>query len=248
MDNEVAAFWDDFSAEYYQIQQESQVSIVTDVVAFLQDRRLLPVETVADLGGGSGRYLPPLAQDSQAYTIIDISAQMLQYAQQEAKQHVPDQQIAYQQQSVADFMAQTPQKSYDLIWMALNPAIEANQALLTISEKSRQWCAFLRLTKNEDDLFTPLERYFGIEQQDPNTTPEIIPAVENVLKDAGYQVSQQIFQYQTSEVFDRPFLEAYYEELPTDQLAAYLDQVFATQKTRTSTTTLEYTLLYWHVF
>ncbi len=77
---------------------------------FLQDRRLLPVETVADLGGGSGRYLPPLVQNSQAYTIIDISAQMLQYAQQEAKQHVPDQQIAYQQQSVADFMAQTPQK------------------------------------------------------------------------------------------------------------------------------------------
>ncbi|KRM23766.1 class I SAM-dependent methyltransferase [Latilactobacillus graminis] len=247
MDKEVAAFWDDFAAEYYQIQQESQVPVVTDVVAFLQVHQILPTKNVADLGGGSGRYLPSLAQNSQAYTIIDISAQMLHYAKQEAKRYVPDQRITYQQQSVTTFAEQTAPRTYDLIWMALNPAIQANQALLTITEKSRQWCAFLRLTKNEDDLFTPLERYFGIEQQDPNTAPEIIASVGNLLKNAGYQVGQQVFQYQTGETFDRPFLEAYYEELPTAQLAAYLDQVFATQKTRTSTTTLEYTLLYWHV-
>lgn len=247
MDNEVAAFWDDFAAEYYQIQQESQVPIVTDVVAFLQSRQLLPVDKVADLGGGSGRYLPLLAQNSQAYTIIDISAQMLHYAKQEAKQHVPDQPIVYQQQSVTTFIKQTASRTYDLIWMALNPAIQANRELLTITEKSRQWCAFLRLTKNEDDLFTPLERYFGIEQEDPNTASAIIPAVKNMLTTAGYRVQDQVFQYQMREVFDRAFLETYYEELPTPQLAAYLDQVFAAKKIRTSTTTLEYTLLYWHV-
>ncbi|MEJ1313798.1 hypothetical protein QY885_06810 [Latilactobacillus sakei] len=63
----------------------------------------------------------------------------------------------------------------------------------------------------------------------------------------GYQVRQQKFQYQTTETFDRAFLEAYYAEVPQALLSTYLDQVFANQKTRTSTTTLEYTLLYWHV-
>ncbi|WP_419348933.1 hypothetical protein, partial [Acinetobacter baumannii] len=71
--DEVAEFWDDFAAEYYQIQKESQVPIVTDIEKFLTEQRLLPTNSVVDLGGGSGRYLALLAQNSQQYTIVDIS-------------------------------------------------------------------------------------------------------------------------------------------------------------------------------
>ncbi|SPS07061.1 class I SAM-dependent methyltransferase [Latilactobacillus sakei] len=245
--NEVAEFWDDFAAEYYQIQKESQVPIVTDIEKFLTEQRLLPTNSVVDLGGGSGRYLPALAQNSQQYTIVDISEQMLRYAQVENQALAKPRSVTYQQQSVADFSQQTPDQSYDLVWMALNPAVTADETLLTITQKSRQWCGFLRLTQNIDDLFASLEQYFEIAEENPNIESTIIPAVVKLLTSAGYQVRQQKFQYQTTETFDRVFLEAYYAEVPKALLSTYLDQVFANQKTRTSTTTLEYTLLYWHV-
>lgn len=245
--DEVAEFWDDFAAEYYQIQKESQVPIMTDIEKFLTEQRLLPTNSVVDLGGGSGRYLPLLAQNSQQYTIVDISEQMLRYAQVENQVLAKPRPVTYRQQSVADFSQQTPDQSYDLVWMALNPAVTADETLLTITQKSRQWCGFLRLTQNTDDLFAPLEQHFGIAEENPNIEPTIIPAVVKLLTSAGYQVRQQRFQYQTTETFDRAFLEAYYAEVPQALLSTYLDQVFANQKTRTSTTTLEYTLLYWHV-
>lgn len=245
--DEVVEFWDDFAAEYYQIQKESQVPIVADIEKFLKERCLLPTNSVVDLGGGSGRYLPTLAQNSQQYTIVDISAQMLRYAQVENQALSKPRPVTYQQQSVADFCQQTPKQSYDLVWMALNPAVTADETLLTITQKSRQWCGFLRLTQNTDDLFAPLEQHFGIAEENPNIEPTIIPAVVKLLTSGGYQVRQQRFQYQTTETFDRAFLAAYYAELPQALLKAYLDQLFANQKTRASTTTLEYTLLYWHV-
>lgn len=245
--DEVAEFWDDFAAEYYQIQKESQVPIVADIERFLRKQGLLPINTVVDLGGGSGRYLPTLAQNSQQYTIVDISKQMLRYAQVENQGLLEPRQVIYQQQTVADFIQQTPDQSYDLVWMALNPAIAADETLLAITQKSRQWCGFLRLTQNTDDLFAPLEAHFGIAEENSNIEPMIIPAVAKLLTSAGYQVQRQTFQYQTTETFDRTFLAAYYAELPQELLRAYLDQLFANQKTRTSTTTLEYSLLYWHV-
>lgn len=245
--DEVAEFWDDFAAEYYQIQKESQVPIVADIERFLKKQSLLPINSVVDLGGGSGRYLPTLAQNSQQYTIVDISAQMLRYAQVENQALAEPRLVIYQQQSVAEFIQQTPDKSYDLVWMALNPAVTADETIRVITQKSRQWCGFLRLTQNTDDLFAPLEAYFGIAEENPNIEPTIIPDVVKLLTSAGYQVQQQIFQYQTTEFFDRAFLEAYYAELPPELLSTYLDQLFANQKKRASTTTLEYTLLYWHV-
>ena len=107
MDNEVAAFWDDFAAEYYQIQQESQVSIVTDVVAFLQDRRLLPVETVADLGGGSGRYLPPLVQTVR-HRLSTSRRKCLVYNKKLNSMYQTNSCLSTA--VCGDFMAQTPQK------------------------------------------------------------------------------------------------------------------------------------------
>ena len=44
--DEVAEFWDNFAAEYYQIQKESQVPIVTDIERFLTEQRLLPLPSI----------------------------------------------------------------------------------------------------------------------------------------------------------------------------------------------------------
>ncbi len=49
--------WDEFAEEYYEIQQESQVTIAEDVKNYLKTEKVLPAETAADVAGGSGRFL-----------------------------------------------------------------------------------------------------------------------------------------------------------------------------------------------
>lgn len=43
--------WDEFAEEYYEIQQESQVTIAEDVKNYLKTEKVLPAETAADVAG-----------------------------------------------------------------------------------------------------------------------------------------------------------------------------------------------------
>ena len=68
--------WDDFAEEYYEIQQESQTTIAEDVRKYLKSEKVLPAEIVADVAGGSGRFLS-LAKEVNHYVLIDFSSGML---------------------------------------------------------------------------------------------------------------------------------------------------------------------------
>ncbi|MCP8858232.1 class I SAM-dependent methyltransferase [Latilactobacillus fuchuensis] len=241
MDDDVQTFWDDFAAHYYQIQQESQVPIVQDVLAFLKVQRILPTESLLDLGGGSGRYLPALASNSQQYTISDISGGMLNYAQQEAQKNQMTN-VDYRQESLDQWLTTTPNDTYQVVFSALNPSVSPDK-LQAISQKSQKWTVLLRLTLNEDDLFSPLARRLGIDEFDPNVDAQIIAAFKQQLPES---VVEQPFQYQYSELIERQLVAEYYADY-SDQgrLKRELDRLFQNQATLMSRTTMTYTLLSW---
>ncbi len=76
--------WDDFAEEYYEIQQESQTTIAEDVREYLKSEKVLPAEIVADVAGGSGRFLS-LAKEVNHYDLIDFSSGMLANAKKKQK-------------------------------------------------------------------------------------------------------------------------------------------------------------------
>ncbi|MGD1419402.1 methyltransferase domain-containing protein, partial [Enterococcus faecium] len=76
--------WDDFAEEYYEIQQESQTTIAEDVREYLKSEKVLPAEIVADVAGGSGRFIS-LAKEVNHYDLIDFSSGMLANAKKEAE-------------------------------------------------------------------------------------------------------------------------------------------------------------------
>ncbi len=78
--------WDEFAEEYYEIQQESQVTIAEDVKNYLKTEKVLPAETAADVAGGSGRFLS-LAKEVNRYDLIDFSSGMLANAKKEAEKN-----------------------------------------------------------------------------------------------------------------------------------------------------------------
>ena len=58
--SEEQEFWDDFAAEYAEIQQESQLTIAEDLATFLKTNGILPISSFVDLAAGSGRYIPAI--------------------------------------------------------------------------------------------------------------------------------------------------------------------------------------------
>lgn len=241
MDDEIAAFWDEFAPDYYQIQQASQVPIVSDVIHFLRQQQLLPTQSVVDLGGGSGRYLPDLAQASQHYVISDISTVMLQYARQEA-QKAAVKNVAYQVESLDQFLATTPDQTYQIIFMALNPSVTPAN-IQAIAQKSQRWTVVLRLTLNEDDLFSPLAQQLGIDESDPNIDAQIMTQFKTQLPAT---VHEQQFSYTYQETIDRQLVLDYYADYADQtRLRAAVAALFKTKTQLISQTKLTYTLLYW---
>ncbi|WP_261807377.1 methyltransferase domain-containing protein [Lapidilactobacillus luobeiensis] len=71
--------WDEFAPEYYQVEQDSTIAYVPQVLAYLQRAQLLPAAAVPllDLGGGTGRFALPLAASGVKVHVVDFSAAML---------------------------------------------------------------------------------------------------------------------------------------------------------------------------
>ena len=54
---ELEQYWDEFSQEYEEIQNESLVDIGQQLKEFLVAEKLLPTSQFLDLAGGTGKYL-----------------------------------------------------------------------------------------------------------------------------------------------------------------------------------------------
>ena len=59
---ELEQYWDEFSQEYEEIQNESLVDIGQQLKEFLLAEKLLPTSQFLDLAGGTGKYIPWLAR------------------------------------------------------------------------------------------------------------------------------------------------------------------------------------------
>ena len=55
---ELEQYWDEFSQEYEEIQNESLVDIGQQLKEFLVAEKLLPTSQFLDLAGGTGKYIP----------------------------------------------------------------------------------------------------------------------------------------------------------------------------------------------
>ena len=95
--SEEQEFWDDFAAEYAEIQQESQLTIAEDLATFLKTNGILPISSFVDLAAGSGRYIPAILPDTERYLAIDFSVEMLKAARRYVKD--PQQKVDFRLQT-----------------------------------------------------------------------------------------------------------------------------------------------------
>lgn len=234
--------WDEFAEEYYEIQQESQVTIAEDVKNYLKTEKVLPAETAADVAGGSGRFLS-LAKEINRYDLIDFSSGMLENAKKEAeKNELPN--VSFIKQSLEEFIQSN--ETYEMVFTAANPALVHLIQLEKLMKKSSKWCVIIRVVESIDDVFYPIEKQLGMIEEDPNTSPVVMDQFETYLIDEGFKVKKKDFTYFTQESITEELMKLYYDAYAKDPVVTrYIRKLFSEKREILSTTKLTYRLLLW---
>lgn len=232
--NELEAFWDDFAVEYEEIQQESDFPIAEDLRAFLLKEKMLPCQTFLDLAGGTGRYLSHLQNAVENYDLVDISEKMLEIAKTKANENV--RLIKADQTS---FLQQVKQR-YDIVFSAMNPALQSKADILAFCQASRHWCLILRVVRDEDQLFSPYEE----------KNPDLLlnKRYKTFLQEEKITFKIKQFSYQKTEKISKAFFREYFEDdFTASELVKMLEKHFGNQQEMDNQQFLDFELIYFHV-
>lgn len=230
--SEEQEFWNEFAAEYAEIQQESQITIAEDLAIFLKKNEILPISSFVDLAAGSGRYIPALLPETEHYLAIDFSVEMLKEAKRSVKD--PQQKVELRLQTQAEFLAD--KTKYPLIFTAMNPALTEKRHLLSLVEKSDRLLV-LRIVRNQENLFQPLE-------QSANKEEKLLSVYKKWLLEEQISFSTQLFPYTYEEVIDRSFFCRYFQQdIPQSKLQLLIHSLFGEKDQVISKTEIDYELL-----
>ena len=242
-----AADWDAFAPDYVAAQQASQLPFVAAIQQVLQASGLLQNHTVADIGGGAGRFAVPFAQAAQQVTIYDFSAVMLQYAEQLARQRQVTN-LKTQRRAVSSLLTQR-RPIADLVFAHMLPDLAPAQ-LAAFSRLARQTVALSRVTGQTDDFFAPLARRF---QQSAlfETLPDLamMTAYQRQLQHADIAFRHWQWHFPVTETWTQaelqaavlPLLNFQQQQTVLPELAALFQQQQQLQVTQT----YQITLLIW---
>lgn len=192
--NEEIQFWNELAEEYAEIQSESQVTIAKDVATFLFEKKILPTNTFVDVAGGWGRYVEEVIPFIQTYLLVDFSKEMLRIA---AREHSFSQ-LDLLEMTQQAFFEQTQNEQYDVVFTAMNPALDSKEALNELLRITRKTACILRMIKEQDELFSPYEENRDI-------------LMSQYKEWLGVPFEVQRFQYFTEEVITKSFFKDYFE-------------------------------------
>lgn len=227
-------FWDDFADTYAEIQEESQLPIAKDLVAYLREINLLPLDTFVDFAAGSGKYVAAFYPFVQRYVALDFSQEMLRII----RQRVPDPQekIIRTKKDQQSFLADPT--VYPCIFTAMNPALIDEESLLRFCQKTT-CLLILRVVEESEDLFQPFEI-----PAEANDALELNNTYKRWLDQAGIPWKSQQFAYVVTEVIDQPTFRAYFaDDYAPSTLDTICQQVFEQKQHRISTTKIVFELL-----
>ncbi len=237
----IEAFWDDFSTDYDAIQEESLVDIPEHVKKFLAREGLLPCDNLLDLAGGTGKYIPALSSLTKDYHLVDLSQQMLKFARNK-KCYSEKMTLIHQEQR--QFLEQTSENTYDLVFTAMNPALDDKELLLEMNRISKKYVGILRMTFDEDNLFSQVEQLFFSSQEQASGT--LMANYKEWLKQLGWTFKSKTFRFLLSEkVSAKLFSDYFSDELSSEDLNRLLSLFFGEKKDYEMQRLVLFELIYW---
>lgn len=227
-------FWDDFADEYAEIQAESQLPIATDIVAYLQESGLLPMDKIVDFAAGSGKYIGAFYPFVQQYLAVDFSQKMLQIIHKTVPD--PEKKFILSKKDQQAFLADP--RVYPCIFMAMNPALKDRESLLRFCQKA-ECLLILRVVEESEDLFQPFEI-----SAEGNQAFYLIDTYKQWLNQAAISWKSKQFSYNFTEDIDQAMFQAYFADTyAPDELATITERLFGACPSRVSTTHIVFELL-----
>ena len=221
--DDIRSFWNEFAPEYYENQLQSRTPIAENLLVYLLQENILPATHFLDLAGGSGRYLKIFEPYCSFYDLVDISDKMLTYAEQFKKS--PHTQLILSSQE--DFFLKNL-KSYDVVFSAMNPALDSFSQMKNFAQIKAKEHLILRMNFSRDSLFSPYESL---------ETDLLLPMSIKWLKQENISYTQKNFSYSYEETIPKAFFQEYFND------KALTEKVFGKEMLKTNQILTQYTLL-----
>lgn len=229
-EKEIATFWDEFAEEYETIQKESVVPLADTVKAYLLKDKILPTASFLDLAGGTGKFIPAFENIVEAYTLVDISKEMLAIAEKK----VEKKSTRLLQKSQEDYFKTAKAKRFDVVFSAMNPALETETDLLNFLNLGKIRL-ILRLVEDSDTLFSPYE---------PSFQDGLMGSYKEILSAHKIPFKNQSFTFFVEEEISVSFFQTYFKGiLANKDLNLLSEKLFQGKENTTNNRKITYELL-----
>lgn len=192
------AIWDERAFNYYTNNLKQPSLIPGKIVEDLANFGLVQSNSVLDIGGGAGFYAQEfLKQKASAVHVIDISSEMLKYAQE----NVNDIKVTFEK---VDWLQDNVKNKYDLVFSAMTPIMRLKDAIDKMMKTSNKYCAIVQNIKFESSLNDYLKA--SNKTYDPHNDKDFIKVLFNYLIDLDYQPQLVYYPEESEEVITKEAL------------------------------------------
>lgn len=185
-DNELQ--WDMRAFNFNLAQQNDKTEFSKKTLEFLKEKNIIQNSTVLDIGGGSGRYAIPFSSLAKSVTISDISKNMLELAQENAKkENITNIYFQKNNWSNKNFNVKDEKVKFDLVFAAMCPALRTPEGIYNMIELSKRYCLINQFVKDTDTFTEYLLKETGLEREHhPHNDRNIVYSTFNILWLRGY--------------------------------------------------------------
>lgn len=178
----VEKFWDNRAEEFNKNEKD-----ISNLIDFLLSNKMISKNSSAlDIGCGPGKYSIELAKSCREVVALDISSEMLKFANENArKNNINNIELKKTFWNNIDLKQNDLENKFDLVFASMCPGINSYETLNKMIKASKKYCFMSGFIKRESTVWDKLNQYLKKESINRNIDKKIYCAF-NILYLMGY--------------------------------------------------------------
>lgn len=196
-------FWDLKAESFDHTKRNESSELAKRVVDILNTENMLSNNSILDIGGGTGRYAIPFAQNAKSVTVTDISTNMLEIAKNNAVNvKITNIDFIKLDWNEANIKELGWENTYDLVFASMCPAVKDKEGIAKMISSSRKYCFINQFIETSDYLSQAIEKELNISKSyDPHNDRDSVSRIFNYLWDLGYEPEISYLKENTERTF-----------------------------------------------
>lgn len=189
IENDARTKWNLRAKHFSHTQRNTFSEIPKKVTELMLAKGILQGGTVLDIGGGTGRYAIPFSSHAQKVVLTDVAENMLEYAEKNAwEAGVKNMEYRLLDWESADIDSLGLEKSFDLVFASMCPAIRSKKGLEKMIKVSKGWCWINQFIETKDSGDDIIRKALNLEKEKgPHDDRDGVQGFFNLLWLMGYE-------------------------------------------------------------